>query len=96
MLFRRHRLIRKHLIDSSPQVFTCHRHAIPRPASIELPAIHQPEIRIEKKNIRRAGSLESMRHSLCFVIKIREVKAKRLRLFLKEPLHKSATRVILE
>src|SRR3989344_3401856 len=68
-------LVRQRGVHRGAQVAAGDRLAVARPAVVELSAIDQPTLFVEKKKIRRAGGRIFFCRLLRFVVKERESKA---------------------
>src|SRR5262249_34670763 len=77
-----HGLAGDHRIGGRAQVLARRRDVVAGPRAVELPAIDQLPVPIEKEEIRRAGSLKRLRDLLCLVEQVRERETGGLRLLL--------------
>jgi glyoxylase I family protein len=72
VLFRRRCFAGQHGIKCGAKVFSCHRKAVARTAVVELPAVNEPMVFVEKIKVGRAGGAIRLRHGLRFIMEIRE------------------------
>src|SRR5689334_12883984 len=71
-----HRPASQHTVDGTAKVLARHRNGSARPAVIELPAIDQAPLLVEKEKVRRTRSLVGLGGLLALVIAVRKFEAK--------------------
>src|SRR5882757_6910736 len=63
----------QHGIEGFTQIFSRHRQPVARAAFVELAAINEPMLLVEKKKVRRAGGAIRFGDGLSRIVKVREI-----------------------